>query len=70
MFRPSKIDGRCVDLRRPMIDVKLCCYNYTLAENIDGIVVYELRRGFAMNLRASNLSIFSIFLGGHAPRPP
>ena len=26
MCRPSKIDGRCVDLQRPMIDVKLCCY--------------------------------------------
>ena len=36
MCRPSKI-GRCVDLRRPMIDVN---YVATLAQNIDGIVVY------------------------------
>ena len=26
MCRPSKMDDRCADLRRRMIDVKLCCY--------------------------------------------
>ena len=64
MCRPSRIDDRCVDLRRWMIDVPtfedwwpLCrsrrrwsMWNYvaTLAQNIDGIVVCELRRGFAL----------------------
>ena len=28
--QPSKIDGRCVDLRRWMIDVKLCCYTCSI----------------------------------------
>ena len=45
MCQPLKIDGHCVDLRRPMI-----MWNYvaTLAQNIDGIVVCKLRRGFAL----------------------
>ena len=60
MCRPSRIDDRCVDLRRWMIDVptfedrwSLCLPSKiddrceimcaTLAQNIDGIVVCELR---------------------------
>ena len=63
MCRPSRIDDRCVDLRRWMIDVPTfedrwllcrpsktddrCEIVATLAQNIDGIVVCELCRGFA-----------------------
>ena len=55
MCRPSKMDDQCADLRRSMVVVstfedRWSMWNYvaTLAQNIDGIVVCELRRGFAL----------------------
>ena len=59
MCRPSRIDDRCVDLRRWMIDVptfedRLAIVSTSKTDDrceimlLDGIVVRELRRGFAL----------------------
>ena len=66
MCRPLKMDDRCADLRRSMAVVSTSKTDdrceimllYTLAQNIDGIVVCELRRGFALQCF---LFIFKIF---------
>ena len=57
MYRPSKIDGRCVDLQD-----RWSMWNYvaTLAQNIDGIVVCGLRRGFALQCFHYTWKLFSI----------
>ena len=61
MCRPSKIDGRCVDLRRPMIDVKLiCCYIHLLKT----LMVYLYANNCAEGLHFSAfIYILILFIG-------